>query len=612
MHRKCQVDSHTLWLLTLSYLALPVAIFVAGWLQLPYALIALTCLAAGFYYSGKRTEENPVAVPMWCLLLLASSCVALCLLAGVGGFGYQDGDYFKHNAIITDLFRRDWPVAYSIENGGSNHPAALVYYIAYYLPPSLIGKIAGWEALRYALVLWTACGLFIASLWCLRFSRGALWAPLAFLAFGGFDVFGMILGLKVWHWMPELWIEQRQMEWWAGFSFGNYPGHSNHLFWAPQHALAGWLIAAAALYRIRAGTLAGCLFLAALAPLWSPLVGIGLLPIGLAGLLATRGKGTFSSTNLAAVPLLLVSGLFFAARGMPDVPFQLVPAGWNDPAPLKLVATFVLEVLPWALLLLCASQAPKADRKIVLPSILFLAILPLWRIGNYNDLMMRASLPAFTLLSLVLLQRSVNATPVWKKTALAVLIAGSGGLAFDLVRHVEFTGSRSTQTDFSSPAKVPILPATPDLVDLLGQYLGSPQAAFFRMLARPLPAVTDPVAYNRQVPPPGAIASQDRKQKGLRHRFEKGDRSTDLLREYGTLCYYQGDIWESVLAMETMVQAYPNDPNARLNLATLLSMSGITAYHERALAELDAARLLAKDPAAFDRATQNLRDALAK
>lgn len=607
----CRIGSRTIWLATLLYLALPVAIFALGWLKLPFALILLAILGTGILLSNKREEESPVTMPIWSLLLLAAGCVGLCLLSGVGGFTYQDGDYFKHNAIIADLFRREWPVAYSIDYGGSVHQTALVYYLAYYLPPALVGKIAGWEALRFALVLWTACGLFITSLWCLRFSRGSLWAPLAFLAFGGLDVLGMFLGIKAWPWMPELWIAHRQMEWWAGFSFGNYPSHSSHFFWAPQHALAGWLITAAVFHRIRAGTLEGCLFLAALAPLWSPLVGIGLLPIGLAGLLATRGRGAFSHANLAAIPLFAAIGLYFTARGMPDIPFTPIPFGWNTPSPLKIIVTFALEVLPWALLLLISSKAlPKPGLTIILPGIIFLALLPLWRIGAFNDLMMRASLPTFTLLSLLLLQKSVNASKRWNKAALAVLIAGSGGLAFDIIRHVEYSGDKASQTDFSSPDKIPILPITPDLTDLLNQYLGSPKSLFFQNLARPLPTVTYPVAYNRDLPPPGAIESQDRLQKSLRRRFEQGERSVDFLREYSTLCYYQGDRWDSLLALETMVKLYPDDPNARVNLATLLSMSGIKAYRERALSELNAARQLAQDPAAFDRATNSLRKSL--
>jgi hypothetical protein len=341
------------------------------------------------------------------------------------------------------------------------------------------------------------------------------------------------------------------------------------------------------------------------------LVGLGLIPIGLAGLLTTRGKGAFSYANLAAIPSLAAIGLYFAARGVPEIPFTPVPFIWNNPAPLKLVVTFALEVLPWALLLLISSKAyPKDSLKIILPSIVFLAVLPLWRIGTFNDLMMRASLPAFTFLSFLLLQKSVNASKRWRKTALVLLIAGSGGLAFDCIRHIEFTGDKASQTDFSSPDKVPMLPTTPDLSDLLGQYLGSSKAAFFQKLARPLPSVTDPVPYNRDVPPPGAIESQDRLQKSLRHRFEQGERSVDFLREYSTLCYYQGDRWDSVLALETMVKLYPDDPNARLNLATLLSMSGIKAYRDRARFELNAARQLTRDPAAFDRSTKDLRKSL--
>ncbi len=610
MSRKCQIHSRTIWLATLIYLALPVAIFAGGWLNLPVALVILASLATGIFYRDKHSEESPVTVPLWSLLLLCIGCVALCVFAGVGGFAYQDGDYFKHNAVLADLSRREWPVAYSIEHGGSKHPAALVYYFAYYLPAAWVGKIAGWEAMRYSMVLWTAGGLFIVSLWCLKFSRGALWAPLAFLAFGGLDVFGMLLGLKVWHWMPELWIEHRQMEWWTGFSFGNYPSHSNHLFWAPQHALPGFLIAAAALHRISSGTLAGCLFLLALSALWSPLIALGLLPIGLAGLIVTRGKGTFAHSNLAAIPLLIVSGLFFAARGTPDLPFLPVPFGWNDLVPLKLVATFVLEVLPWTLLLLIPFHGSKSYRTIVLTCALFLAVLPLWRVGAFNDLMMKASLPSFAVFSFLLLQKFGSASSRWRIVALATLVAGSGGLVFDLNRHTGFLGNKANQMDFSSPEKIPLLPATPDLVGLLDQYLGSPKSAFFSKLARPLPAASDSIPYNQEAPPPGAIESQNRMQMDLRHRFERGERSLEFLQQYATLCFYQGDLWESALALETMIQLDPNDPNARINLASLLSTSGIQAYRERALSELDAARQLAQDPVAFDKATEGLRQSL--
>jgi hypothetical protein len=528
----------------------------------------------------------------------------------VGGYGYQDGDYTKHNAVLADLFRRDWPVTYSITRDGTGHPATLVYYIAYYLPAAFVGKIAGWEALRITVILWTACGLFITSLWCLRFARGAFWAPLAFLAFGGLDLIGMFFGIKVFHWMPELWMENRQMEWWTGFSFGNYPGHSNHFFWAPQHALPGWLITAAVVHRLRSKTLDGCLLLAALAPLWSPFIALGLLPIGIAGMLANKGKGAMAISNLTALPLLAAMILYFVARGVPGVPFSPVPAGWNDAIPLKMVANFLLEVLPWTLLLLVSSKLPKSDRIIAISCALFLAILPLWRIGTFNDLMMRSSLPAFAALSFLLLNHVVEATSVWRKVALVTLIAGAGGLAYDLYRHNPFAGNAAKHFDFSAPEMVTSVPATPDLSGLISQYLGSPESFFFQKLALPLPLASDSMVYDNQEPPPGAIESQDRFHLKLRRRFEQGERSMEFLQEYATVSYIQSEYWECMLALEIMVKFYPNDPKARLKLASLLATSGVEAYQVRALTEFETARRLAGDTVQFDQFTKDLQKML--
>ena len=143
------------------------------------------------------------------------------------------------------------------------------------------------------------------------------------------------------------------------------------------------------------------------------------------------------------------------------------------------------------------TSTSKANRIIILSCVIFLALLPLWRVGTFNDLMMKASLPAFSLLTFLLLQKAGNSTLLWKKAAIATLVAGAGGLAFDIYRHIEFSSKRAEQIDFTTPAAIPILPATPDLVDLLDQYLGSPQALFFSKVARPLPPVDDAVAYNQ-------------------------------------------------------------------------------------------------------------------
>jgi hypothetical protein len=400
------------------------------------------------------------------------------------------------------------------------------------------------------------------------------------------------------------------MEWWAGFCFGNFPTHSNHLFWAPQHALPGILIVASILHRLRSGTLDGCAFLLALSVLWSPFITVGILPIGLAGLWMTHGKGSFSRSNLAAIPILIVGVLFLTARGLPDLPVEEIPSHLNHLNPLRFGFTFVLEILPWALLLLSCCRTDKLSKSLGIACVVFLTLVPIWRIGTFNDLMMRASLPAFVILSLLLLQALDKQSQVWKRTALTFLILGSGGFIFDLVRHIEFMGDRASQSDFTDSNKIPPLPLTPDLTGLLDQYLGSTQSTFIQFIARPLPVISDPMPYNGQAPAEGVIEQQNLMQNDLRKSFERGMRTQSFLQQYATISFYQGSMWESMLALETMIKLYPTDPNARLNLAALLSSSGIQAYRERALIELNTARGLAQDPDAFDRATKDLRKTL--
>jgi len=262
------------------------------------------------------------------------------------------------------------------------------------------------------------------------------------------------------------------------------------------------------------------------------------------------------------------------------------------------------------LLLLWCRQAGKFSKPLGIACAVFLAVLPFWRIGAFNDLMMRASLPAFVMLSLLLLQAVGEQSRKWQKVALAMLILGSGGLAFDVTRHIEFKRGPASQTDFTSPAKVPPMPLAPDLTGLLDQYLGTQEAPFVRIFARPLPRVNDPITYNKEAPPAGVMEKQNQIQRDLRDRFERGERSMEFLQQYGTVSYIQGEMWESVLAFETMVKLYPDDPNARLKLASLLATSSIKAYHDRALVEFEVARQLAGDSAEFNQFTEDFQKLL--
>ena len=55
----------------------------------------------------------------------------------------------------------------------------LTYYVAYYLPAALVGKIAGWTAANVVLFAWSATGAALAFLWLVVLSGAPVWRCLA-------------------------------------------------------------------------------------------------------------------------------------------------------------------------------------------------------------------------------------------------------------------------------------------------------------------------------------------------------------------------------------------------------------------------------------------------
>lgn len=51
--------------------------------------------------------------------------------------------------------------------------APLVYYIAYYLPAALLGKLGGWLWAHQVLFVWSWIGLILAMLWFIILNRRA-------------------------------------------------------------------------------------------------------------------------------------------------------------------------------------------------------------------------------------------------------------------------------------------------------------------------------------------------------------------------------------------------------------------------------------------------------
>jgi hypothetical protein len=512
--------ARTLVPVSLCYLALPSVIFFCGWLRWPIGLIcaglvllALLCVIGqavrerdGIDGSElKGTAGPPFAWRHAVLVVLVS--VAFLAVSGVGGFGHQDTDWLKHNGILRDLVECPWPVVYRL--GGQDVP--LVYYVAYYLPAGLVGRLAGWTLANYALFAWTLAGLLLAMVWFLVLVRRASFAVLLlFVMFSGLDVVGRLLvtpavaAIRPQVSLILIWDHIEQWSW--GWQ---YSSNVTLLFWVPHHALAGWIGTATLVHMILVPPRkTPSLFLWSTIALWSPFVMIGLAPFLLVELATAGGPlrkrlvRYVSWPNLWGLVMVAVIGLFYSAKLYPispalagDIPhgffLSFAPDGQAKLIGCALMLVFcVLEFGLYGLLIRPADTSREARSKVLLLTTLgCLLLFPLYRYGASNDFVMRSSIPALYVLA-VFLGRALSGRSLSRcrrVVLMMLLVLGSVTPLIELRRHVEGIQAAGRLVQTPSVDQVAGVGdwglATERDFTILVQYVGSAQAPFFESLA---------------------------------------------------------------------------------------------------------------------------------
>lgn len=249
-------------MLTLSYaktkkyafaaLAIPFIVFAIGWLEWYWAVVAVVATCACVWFGAfakdkKKAEDNVIllsdaekkmAVKKWIVVLLVVIALIWVWQSGIGGFWAQSKDYPWRNAIYRDIVLRDWPVYYELYDG------ALVYYIGFWLPPALIGKLAllfganevvAFQAASVAIYIWSVLlivilfGLLITLLKA-DTTKKQLFVVLGFIFFSGLDILGSIepLGANLYH-----------LEWWANDY--QYSSFTTCLFWVFNQCIIPWI-----------------------------------------------------------------------------------------------------------------------------------------------------------------------------------------------------------------------------------------------------------------------------------------------------------------------------------------------------------------------------------
>jgi hypothetical protein len=471
-----QVRVPHLAIATLIYLGLPVFIFILGWLRTWIGISAVAILGASFMVLVRKTrgtKSRRVEPASWSSIAAITAIAIVWLyLSGTGGLTPQNYDHHKHNSITADLISRPWPVRYV--GFGSTEVRPLVYSIAYYLPASLVGWVLGSSWTNAAQLVVTFLGIMLSLAWFLVLSRKhpRFWTLLsaAFILASGMDIVG--------YWLTHGFIipSYMSLEWWTDVF--RYNSNTTHLFWGPQHALPGWLATAVILETLDQPAFTFLVFpLAALTLLWSPFVTIGLVPFVL--LAVSRGlRPALSRESMVSALLLAFLGAAYFLSSAKAFQSGWI---WNVEPSVRIIDWLVFCVLEFgALVALMRLKGLKGDleRNIWLACVLTLTVLPAYKVGRVNDLVMRASIPAlfaiWVLCARVFLRKPESPTKRWV-TILACLVLALG-IPTPIV---EITRARG-----EAPAPVPV-----PLLSVFGrpfgaQYLGNEDSFFFTRLAK--------------------------------------------------------------------------------------------------------------------------------
>jgi hypothetical protein len=381
-------------------------IFYIGWLKWYYAFICICLLVVSLFVSirflidtaDKKSENNSLNLKHILLVIVVS--FLFISVSGVGGIGYQDPDWIKHNIIFKDLIDQPWPVVHQYEG----QQIALVYNIAYYLPAALMGKIVGWVAANITLYIWTFLGLLLVMFWFLVLGRRVgITALILFLFFSGIDIIGQTLVTPIVASIrPEaaMFLHRDHIEQWAiGWQ---YSSNATLLFWVPHHALVGWIVMSCLLDSGRWGFKGKLDILCwGLTILWSPFITLGLVPYLIYNFLidkrelGARLKGYLSLPNFAGSILLTLVGMYYCSKyiDLSQTFGSQIPFGFSlSFAPdlqakiIGLMLIFVFCLVEFGiigrLILSTRRDWSRRSRWLFLVTLSFLIVLPFFNMGH--------------------------------------------------------------------------------------------------------------------------------------------------------------------------------------------------------------------------------------
>lgn len=389
------------------YLGIPVIIFFFGFFNIIAGLAAAALfITASFFLLKDQKREGleitTVKIPWKFLIITVLLALFVSVFTGVGEiFVWTTEDHPVRRAIMRDLVDYNWPMIYDpatqtnpevIEAIKGRGSYMFVYYLTYWMPAALVGKLAGFNAANVALVIYNSIGIELIVLSMATYLKRASYATIVMLiCFSGLDVIPYAVRT----------ISGMGMVW-------GFEGYVNHMSMISDiyslmnvfnQCIPTWLIATVILNQKdcrSVGYWGGMLFA------FSPWGTIGLVPIALCKVFTDKKfKNVFTPANLITpvVSLFMFGSFYLASSGGTDDRGTTLGFFLKDGKSfwvflLSYIVLLLTEVGMYVLILF------KRQKKNPLFWVVIgeLMLYPLYKISAPNDFLMRGAMaPLFVL-----------------------------------------------------------------------------------------------------------------------------------------------------------------------------------------------------------------------
>lgn len=375
------ISSRRLYLLSILYLYIPMAIFLCSWVKPWYGIPAAILLGIAIFRSAGVIPIKKISYNSRRLKIATAILTIWVILSGIGGFVWQNRwDHLFRNAVFIDLVNYEWPV--------SDGSSVLTYYIGFWLPSALLAKVTGCIIIGWiSQLLYAIAGILLAFRLCIeKMGNLKLIYLLPFILFSGVD----ILAFPISDATPRL---DHHIEIWS--SLAAWESNTTLLFWVYNQAIPAWVATMLMINygkeRSIAALTIGCLTISA------PFPAIGLFPLGIYYILA----GSFKNRKPAEIinHILSAGNIISIIATIPVILYMSlnhqtsVRIGFIDHTPTEWILAFLLITI--AEILIFIPFIYKQIRKSPEFLILFFtsAIGLLFMIGETSDFNSRLELP---------------------------------------------------------------------------------------------------------------------------------------------------------------------------------------------------------------------------